>query len=156
MATVYLGLGTNIGDRAANLRQAISEINNRIGSVQDQSDFIITEPWGFSSCNLFFNAVVKVATSLTPQRLLQAAKTIEEEMGRTDASANRRRETSAYKDRIIDIDILLYDDLRIETDSLTIPHPLMYDRDFVMIPLRQVMERDHSHCPPRDDSAESF
>lgn len=133
MHTVFLSLGTNLGDKEQNLKSAIHEISMRIGAVIAQSAFIETEPWGFESTNSFLNAAVKVETELEPLELLRLTQQIERELGRTTKSVNR-----VYHDRLIDIDILLYDDLRISTPELTIPHPLMYKRDFVLIPLKQI------------------
>lgn len=134
MNIVFLSLGTNLGSKEHNLNTAIQEISKRIGSVTAQSDFIETEPWGFSSDNGFLNAAVKVETALTPFEVLNATQQIEQDMGRTEKSVN-----AEYHDRIIDIDILLYNDLSISTPTLTIPHPLMNERDFVLIPLNQIL-----------------
>lgn len=132
--TVYLSLGTNLGDKEQNLMSAITEIERRIGSIRAKSAFLATAPWGFESEHSFLNAAVRVETELTPFALLDATQQIERDMGRTLKSVNGK-----YHDRIIDIDILLYDDLRIKTQRLTIPHPLMYERDFVLIPLREIL-----------------
>lgn len=131
---VFLSLGTNLGNKEQNLRAAIQEISTRIGPVTAQSDFIETEPWGFVSENSFLNAAVKTETELSPFELLKATQKIEKELGRTQKTKN-----TEYHDRLIDIDILLYDDLSISTPTLTIPHPLMNERDFVLIPLKQIL-----------------
>lgn len=133
MHLTYLSLGTNLGDKEANLHAAIRMIGERVGNVIRQSSFLATEPWGFESKNGFLNAAVCVETSLTPTQLLATTQEIERDMGRTEKSHN-----AVYHDRIIDIDILLYDDISITTPTLTIPHPLMEKRDFVMIPLREI------------------
>lgn len=133
---VYLSLGTNLGDKEYNLRAAIAQIAERIGLVEAQSAFLATEPWGFESCHTFLNAAVRVATELSPMQLLRATQQIERDLGRT----RKTTVSGVYQDRVIDIDILLYDDLRINTDELTIPHPLMHERDFVRIPLKEVMQ----------------
>lgn len=133
MHTIYLSLGTNLGDKEQNLLSAITEIGRRIGPVRAQSAFLPTEPWGFESENTFLNAAVCVETALSPLALLDETQQIERDMGRT------QKTTVTYHDRIIDIDILLYDDLHISTPRLTIPHPLMYKRDFVLIPLREIL-----------------
>ena len=135
MHTVYLSLGSNLGDKEQNLASAVSEIARRIGDITDQSAFIETEPWGFDSKNTFLNAAVRVETELSPIDLLHATQQIERDLGRTHKS-----EKGQYHDRIIDIDILLYDDLHIQTPELTIPHPLMQQRDFVLIPLKEIMK----------------
>ena len=138
--TVYLSLGTNLGDKEQNLQSAIQEIERRIGPVRAQSAFLFTEPWGFESENTFLNAAVCVETELSPNALLRVTQQIERDMGRTEKSTiNGQQSTVTYHDRIIDIDILLYDDLHINTPKLTIPHPHMYERDFVLIPLREIL-----------------
>lgn len=138
--TVYLSLGTNLGDKEHNLLSAITEIERRIGPVRAQSAFLSTEPWGFESENTFLNAAVCVETELSPNALLRVTQQIERDMGRTEKSTiNGQPSTVTYHDRIIDIDILLYDDLHINTPKLTIPHPHMYERDFVLIPLREII-----------------
>ena len=134
MHIVYLSLGTNLGDKEQNLLSAITEIDRRIGSVRAQSAFLSTEPWGFESEHTCLNAAVCVETELSPNALLHATQQIERDMGRTQKSVDGK-----YHDRIIDIDILLYDDLHINTKKLTIPHPRMYERDFVLIPLREIL-----------------
>ena len=135
MHTVYLSLGTNLGDKEANLTLAIKEIERRIGTIGAQSAFISTELWGFVSENSFLNAAVRVVTALSPEELLQETQQIERFMGRTQKSNGGQ-----YHDRVIDIDILLYDDLSLSTPTLTIPHPLMNERDFVLIPLKEILE----------------
>ena len=139
--TVYLSLGTNLGDKEHNLVSAITEIERRIGPIRAQSAFLATEPWGFESPNTFLNAAIKVETELSPHALLKVTQQIERDMGRTQKSTvNSQLSTVIYHDRIIDIDILLYDDLQIHTKKLTIPHPHMYERDFVLIPLKEIMK----------------
>lgn len=133
MHTVYLGLGTNLGDKKANLRMAVDEIGKRVGEVTSLSAFYASEPWGFESEHYFLNAVCCVFTTLSPLEVLRVTQDIERALGRLRKSVNRQ-----YSDRSIDIDILLYDDLHIDTPELTIPHPLMRERDFVMIPLREI------------------
>ena len=137
---VYLSLGTNLGDKEHNLLSAISEIERRIGPIRAQSAFLATEPWGFESENTFLNAAIRVETELEPLALLKVTQQIERDMGRTQKSTvNCQLSTVNYHDRIIDIDILLYDDLHINTPELTIPHPLMNERDFVLIPLKEIL-----------------
>ena len=133
MHKVYLGLGSNLGDRHALMEKAITLIGERIGKVVRQSSFIETEPWGFESDNRFLNAVIIVETEHTPREVLTLTQQIEREMGRT-----RKSGSAGYADRPMDIDILIYDDLEINEPDLKIPHPLMHEREFVMIPLREV------------------
>ena len=133
MHQVYLGLGTNLGDKEANLKAAIEETRKRVGEVTYLSAFHASEPWGFESENSFLNAVCCVLTDLTPMEVLHTTQEIERTLGRLKKSIG-----GIYSDRMIDIDILLYDNLHIQTPELTIPHPLMWERDFVMIPLREI------------------
>lgn len=134
MHTVYLSLGSNLGDRKATMRRAIGLLNERAGSVDRQSSFIETEPWGFESTNKFLNMCVRLLTTLSPEQLLMATKQIERELGRTQKSVNGQ-----YHDRPIDIDILMYDDVHLASDDLTLPHPHMQEREFVMKPLREIL-----------------
>jgi len=133
MATLYLSLGTNLGDRRSNLESALSLIGLEIGTVMAQSTVLETEPWGFESPNPFLNMVVKVDTPMKPLDVLHTTQQIERRLGRTSKTG-----ADGYKDRIIDIDILLYDDLVLNTPELTIPHPMMRQRQFVMEPLAQI------------------
>ena len=141
---VYLGLGSNLGDRKANIRKAISLIGEGVGLVIRQSSLVETEPWGFESENKFLNGVVLVETTLTPRQLLKATQRIERTLGRKKKSTQLLTPSllpsSRYSDRPIDIDILLYDDLTVDEPGLKIPHPLMEQRDFVMIPLNEIKQ----------------
>ena len=133
MAILYLSLGTNLGNRQSNFETALMLIGQRIGTVEAISGIIETEPWGFDSPNRFLNMAVQVITELGPRQTLLATQGIEREIGRTEKSAGR-----VYHDRVIDIDILLYDDLVMDTQELTIPHPLMHKRSFVLKPLSEI------------------
>ena len=145
---VYLGLGSNLGNKEENLRKAISMINEQIGTVVRQSAFFYSEPWGYESDNQFVNAVILVETPLSPYDVLTANQRIEHLLGKTQAHATERPSDLSlqpsdlrppiYHDRPIDIDILLYDDLHMDEPGLKIPHPLMEGRDFVMIPLNEI------------------
>lgn len=137
---VYLGLGSNLGDREAVLLQAINLIGKRVGQVTRRSSFIETEPWGFESKNKFLNAVVCCETELTPREVLQTTQQIEWDLGKRKRHATKRQKEINYQDRPIDIDILLYDDLIVDEPDLKIPHPLMYQREFVMRPLNEIRE----------------
>lgn len=134
MSIVYLSLGSNQGDRAKLLNEAIDLIGERVGKVQALASCIETEPVGFVSMHLFLNTAVRIETSLSPNALLESLQTIEHQLGRTQKSHD-----GIHYDRTIDIDILLYDHLRIDTPNLKIPHPRMHERDFVMIPLREIL-----------------
>lgn len=132
MALVYLGLGTNLGDKERNLNDAILKLLLEVGCVIRQSLFYASKPWGFESENGFLNTVVLVETNLPPFDLLSKTQEIERELGRT------AKTTGSYSDRLIDIDILLYDNLIVDQPTLKIPHPLMMKRDFVLIPLAEI------------------
>ena len=129
---VYLGLGSNLGDRHTLLLKAIDLLAQQVGRLVRCSSFIETEPWGFASEHRFLNAVALFRTTLTPRELLTATQAIERQLGR------REKSNGAYHDRPIDIDILLYGDAVIDEPDLKIPHPLMQERDFVMRPLREI------------------
>ena len=130
---LYISIGSNLGDRESNLRTAVSRIAARIGPVVAESDIVETEPWGFETGNRFLNQVIAIDTALSPEDVLDITQQIERELGRSTKSSNGN-----YSDRPIDIDLLLYDDLIINTDRLTIPHPLMDRRRFVLEPLAQI------------------
>ncbi|MEI6555389.1 MAG: 2-amino-4-hydroxy-6-hydroxymethyldihydropteridine diphosphokinase [Paludibacter sp.] len=132
MALVYLGFGTNLGDKERNLNDAILKISQDIGKVICQSSFYASKPWGFESENDFLNAVILAETNLSPLELLAKTQEIELELGRTVKSTN------GYADRVIDIDILLFDNEIIDLPELKIPHPLITERDFVYIPLLEI------------------
>ena len=133
MATVYLGLGTNIGNKKENLTRAIETLSLALGHHTALSSFIETAPWGFESENTFLNCAVAFETVLLPEELLDTTERIERELGRTVKSTG-----GTYHDRVIDIDILLYGNETIDTPRLTIPHPLMHLRDFVLEPLAEI------------------
>ena len=134
MHTVYLSLGTNMGQRRRRIAKAVRLLSEQVGEVVRQSQLYETEPWGFVSKHKFINAAVCLTTTLSPHELLTVTQDIERQMGR-----RRKSVGGNYSDREIDIDILLYDDLHIDTPTLTIPHPLMYEREFVMKPLNEIL-----------------
>ena len=133
MSTVYLGLGSNLGDKHENIKKAITLISERVGEILALSDFYETEPWGYDSSETYINAAVKTETILLPEEILSVTQEIEREAGRS-----KKTSCGEYHDRIIDIDILLYDDLILQTPDLTIPHPLMHIRQFVLQPLFEI------------------
>jgi len=137
MHQLYLSLGTNLGNKRKNLLEAIKRINKSVGTVLRQSAFISTDPVDFVSENEFLNAAILVETELSPLECLHETQRIEREMGRTRKSVN-----GIHFDRIIDIDLLLYDDICICTPELTLPHPKMYEREFVMIPLSEIKQAE--------------
>lgn len=133
MATLYLSIGTNLGNRQYNLNTALTLIGKRIGTVQAVSTIIETEPWGYESANRFLNMAAIVQTELNPQQVLQSAKSIEKKMGRTVKTG-----AEGYKDRVIDIDLLMFDNLVTDSPELTLPHKLMHKRRFVLEPLAEI------------------
>ena len=135
MHKAYLSLGSNLGNRKRMMRDAIALLGELVGEVDRVSSQYETEPWGFSSPNMFLNMCVRVLTPLSPEQLLAATQTIEKRLGRVGKSTD----DGCYHDRVIDIDILLYDDEHISLPGLTIPHPLMHERDFVMKPLQEIL-----------------
>jgi 2-amino-4-hydroxy-6-hydroxymethyldihydropteridine diphosphokinase len=122
-----------LGDRAENLTRAVALISEQVGTVLACSSFMETAPWGFTSDNHFLNAVLAVDTALSPHELLRVTQSIERELGRLHKTIDGN-----YSDRIIDIDILLYEDLTIVSEELTIPHPYILMRDFVYLPLEEI------------------
>ena len=135
MHTIYLSLGTNLGSREDNLERALHLLQEQVGALLRRSSVYETAPWGFESSHMFLNLCVCMATSLSPLQLLATTKQIERQLGRTQKSAHGH-----YADRLIDIDILLYDDAHINEPGLVIPHPHMYEREFVMMPLNEILE----------------
>jgi 2-amino-4-hydroxy-6-hydroxymethyldihydropteridine diphosphokinase len=132
MALIYLGIGTNLGDKQKNLSDAVLALSSEVGTVLCVSSFYISKPWGFDSENNFLNAVVGIKTGLSPHQLLEKCKELERKLGR------KEKTTTNYTDRIIDIDILLYDNLVVSDMKLKIPHPLLVERDFVLLPLAEI------------------
>ena len=133
-----------MGDCRKNLERAIRLIADRVGAVTRQSSFIETEPWGFESENRFLNAVILCETTQTPREVLRLTQQIERDMGRRKVVGGGLTVDGhrIYSDRIVDIDILLYDDLTVDEPDLKIPHPLMQQRDFVMKPLNEITAAD--------------
>lgn len=134
MQKVYFGLGSNLGDKAQNIAKAIEMMKEQIGTLVSQSALYTSEPWGFESENDFVNIAACFETDLSPQEVLSRTQAIERAMGRKHKSVNK-----VYSDRIIDIDILLYGNETINEPNLTIPHPLMHEREFVMKPLSEIV-----------------
>ena len=131
MKIVYLGIGTNLGNREENLKQAVTRIEEYVGPVLKSSSVYETAPWGFQSNDEFLNMVVQVETKLIPSELLGRLMMIESLLGRV-------RGEKRYSSRLIDIDILLYEDLIVEEESLKIPHALLHERKFVLVPLCEI------------------
>lgn len=132
MNNVYLGLGSNLGNRREILNRAIEEINERIGKVISLSVFYETAPWGYESVHPFLNAVACVESDRLPLQILDITQQIEKEMGRVHKSDGH------YSDRTLDIDLLIIDDIVMNTPRLTLPHPLLHQRRFVLEPLAEI------------------
>lgn len=128
--TTFLQTGTNLGDRLANLKTAEQQITIHIGQVVITSKIYETEAWGNNDLPAFYNQVLEVKTALSPEEILAKIALIEQQMGRI-------REQK-WGNRIIDIDILLYENMVIQSKALTIPHPEMQNRNFVLIPLMEI------------------
>ena len=131
--SVFLSLGSDLGDKVFNLKQAIALIESNIGSILKVSSVFQSEPWGFESKTSFYNIAIEVNTQLSPKKVLEKTQSIEKEIGR----ANKSNEYG-YESRIIDIDIILFNDLIFQDSELTIPHPLFHKRNFVLIPLAEI------------------
>lgn len=132
MAKAYLSIGSNLGNKQQNIVEAVAAIGSEVGIVRKVSDYFESEPQGFISENKFINIAILVITDLQPRHMLLKLQEIERRLGRSIKSSN------GYADRLIDIDILLYDNEIINTPELKIPHPLMMERDFVLVPLREI------------------
>ena len=132
MAFAFIGLGTNLGDKTRNINKAIQLIGMEAGDVVNISPLYCSKPWGFASENYFVNAVILIDTKLDPLALLEKITYLERKMGRT------ARIEGEYSDRIIDMDILLYENRIINLPKLSIPHPLLHKRDFVLVPLAEI------------------
>ncbi|MGI6073945.1 MAG: 2-amino-4-hydroxy-6-hydroxymethyldihydropteridine diphosphokinase [Fermentimonas sp.] len=130
---LYLSIGSNLGNREENIDLAIEKIEMQIGEVVSRSAFYYSEAQGFESDNDFVNIACEVSTSLDIYEAFAETQSIEKGMGRTNKSKN-----GVHEDRIIDIDIVLAGSCVIDTDYLTIPHPRMAERDFVLVPLSEI------------------
>ncbi len=127
---VYIGIGSNMGDRQANCENSIGRLKDKGIFAKKVSSMHETKPWGVENQADFINMAAEAETSLSPAELLKALKEIEKEMG--------RQETIIWEPRIIDLDILFYDDAVIDTEYLHIPHQLLHKRDFVLMPLSEI------------------
>lgn len=143
---VYFSLGSNLGDRRKNILEAVRLMGERFSEMEGVerrpaalSSIIETAPWGFKSDDNFLNAAVRFDLSSPPHEILKTVKSIERSLGReTLPPAYDSDGRRIYRSRVIDIDILLCGDMKIDTRDLTIPHPRMYERDFVLTPLREI------------------
>lgn len=146
MARAVILTGGNIAGIKERMHRAQELINDKAGIVMRCSHRYESKAWGFSSELMFSNQVLVIDTELSPEELLKTVQQIEQELGR---DRNREAEQKAasgekYCNREIDIDILFYDDVVIDTPELTLPHPLLHKRDFVLTPLCEIM-RDYTH-----------
>ncbi len=130
MATACIGIGSNLGDRAAQCREAIIRLRQADCCILNVSTFIETEPWELSDQPYFLNGALTIATNMPPEALLSLLKAIEKAMG--------RQETVRFGPRVIDLDILLYDDLVLQSKTLTIPHPHLHERLFALQSLAEI------------------
>jgi 2-amino-4-hydroxy-6-hydroxymethyldihydropteridine diphosphokinase len=130
MSTVYIGIGSNLGDRGENCIRAIELLEQRGILVKKKSSLYETKPWGMKNQPLFLNMAIEIETALSPRELLKILKEMEKEIG--------REPTSRWGPRIIDLDILLFNADVVDEDNLSIPHPLMHERDFVLQPLSEI------------------
>ncbi len=131
MNKVYIGIGSNIGDKLMNIESALSRINTVAGRILVRSPLYETDPWGFEANDRFLNQVVLIDTTLKPSELLAALQSIERSLG-------RKRSSHGYESRTIDLDILFFDESILKEPHLTIPHPLIQDRMFVLRPLADI------------------
>ncbi|HYV90205.1 MAG TPA: 2-amino-4-hydroxy-6-hydroxymethyldihydropteridine diphosphokinase [Chitinophagales bacterium] len=127
---VYLLFGSNLGDRVLHVQSAMKSVHEQIGEAQKKSSIYETEPWGVSDQPNYLNAAMSILTNHSPQQLLTLLKQIEIDEGRTDQKK--------YASRTLDIDILFYEDLILQTDSLIIPHPKLKERRFALVPLLEI------------------
>ena len=146
MARVALLLGGNQGDVTRTLQTAQQLINSRVGAVLRCSHRYESEPWGFPAAQRFSNQALEVSTDLSPLEVLDACQGIERELGRNRAAEAIEKASSgaAYSSRPIDIDIIFYGDEVIDDERLTVPHPLLAEREFALQPLAEIMRR-HRH-----------
>lgn len=141
MARVVLLAGGNAGDVKSRLQRAQKLVNERVGAVLRCSHRYESEPWGFAAAGRFSNQAMELSTDLAPEEVLDAVQAIEAELGRDRAAEQREKARSGatYVSRPIDIDILFYDDLVLASERLTLPHPLLAEREFALVPLCEIM-----------------
>ena len=128
---LFISLGSNLGNKKENLTKAIQFISKRVGQVKQKSSIYSTEPWGYESFNNYLNQVVEIESEQTPEQIMLNLLMIESEMGRI-------RHSGSYADRQIDLDILFYDHEILNLTKLTIPHPLLHKRLFILEPLAEL------------------
>lgn len=131
---IVLAFGSNLGDREEFILSAYRLLEEELGELIKKSSFIETSAWGFESDNSFINSVAEFETKKTPYEALEICNKIEKELGR-----QRNPLHKGYQNRTIDIDILFYEDIVLDTATLKIPHPLIAERDFVLTPLKEIL-----------------
>jgi 2-amino-4-hydroxy-6-hydroxymethyldihydropteridine diphosphokinase len=130
MSIVYIGIGSNLGNRRKNCRDAIELLKKKGVIVNKNSSFYKTEPWGIKDQPKFLNVAIEIETDLKPHDLLAVLKKVEDEIG--------RKKSYKWGPRLIDLDILFFGNIVIDEDNLKIPHPLMHEREFVLRPLQEI------------------
>ena len=126
----FLGLGSNLGDRAHYLEEAVSALSSPVLKIEATSRIYETEPWGLLDQPLYWNLVIKIETSLEPLELLHVCQEIERQLG--------RERKQHWGPRTIDIDLLIYDNIVSDSEELILPHPYLEERAFVLVPLREI------------------
>ncbi|EUJ48828.1 2-amino-4-hydroxy-6-hydroxymethyldihydropteridine diphosphokinase [Listeria fleischmannii] len=133
MATAFLSLGSNVGEKLENLTKAVHLLAETPGiTLQKISSVYQTDPVGYEEQDIFLNIAIQIETHLKPEALLHACLQVEEKLGRV--------RLFKWGPRLIDVDVLLYDDIQMDTEKLKIPHPFMQERAFVMLPLLEIAE----------------
>ncbi len=130
MSIIHIGIGSNLGNRQENCLEAIRRLEQQGVTALKRSSIIETEPWGVTDQPHFINMAIEAETAICPEDLLLSLKNIEKAMG--------REKTAHWGPRVIDLDILFYDDKIIDSSDLTIPHPHLHERDFVLLPLMEI------------------
>lgn len=130
MSIIHIGIGSNLGDRQENCLEAVRRLEQHGVPVLKRSSMIETEPWGVTDQPHFINLAIEIETDLSPEELLLLLKSMEKAMG--------REKTAHWGPRVIDLDILFYDDRIIDSADLQIPHPHLHERDFVLLPLMEI------------------
>ena len=144
---VVISIGTNLGDKLKNLKNALSNIEG-FGRISDKSRIFCSDPWGYDSENEFLNMGLVIKTSLEPMQLLKKLKSIEKQMGRGS------KIVQSYQDRIIDLDILFYSGFTIDNKDLSIPHPKIKERKFSLLILKDLFENEF--IPDLNDSPDKM
>ncbi len=132
MALIYIGIGSNEGNRFAILQEAILQLKRNLGVFLQNSSLYETEPWGFDSNQSFYNGVLKFETEHGPKEVLNILQYIEKQAGR------KQKSSAGYEDRTLDLDLLYYDNQLIQEEGLVVPHPKISERNFVLFPMAEI------------------